>query len=1052
MNESPTQALLLASGRGVRRLDAQKSKPIPLVETPQGQAIIDSQIEAVKQADIDEINCLAGYHVEKLVETHPEIEYYYDSEWENDSNISGLAQYQQLLEGDLIVVTGETLLQPEAITRLRNVDCDVTVAVSRFPTNEAAQEAKRMLTEDELVLLEDGTVQPDVPDDQPPDARLLGAASVSDRGTERFRSAVMELSRADNEAAPSFYDVVATLSSADVCALEVEETVQTYDRQNALGRFLLGTKADTLARLDGILEEANILDQVVFDVATWEQTPEGVVDRIQSSFSSDPIVVRSSAVVEDGWHDSQAGAFHTALDVDLTDKRALTDSIKRVVESLQDGSGRADEDQVLIQPQVSDVAMSGVAFTRDLDSGGRYTVINYDDTTGRTDTVTAGEGSSQRTAYFRHGLDGIRTFEGDSSLASVRAAVEELRNLLNDPPLDVEFVVDNDGTVTILQVRPLAVHTGADRYDTRDVTDELESVAETIKGLQRSRPLVLGEGTVLGVMPDWNPAEMIGTEPDLLATSLYEYLITDDVWARARAESGYRDVRPEPLMVTLAGRPYIDTLVDFNSFLPATLPDDLGCRLVEHYVDRLSAEPDLQDKVEFDVAFTCLDFAFDERREQLEDAGFTDEEIATLRRHLRELTDDIVTGDVAPIATQCDRLVRLADRRQQLLDDEWETWSDTIRCVTHLLDDAREFGTLPFSILARYAFIGTVFLRSLGERGVLTDEEIETISEGVPTIAQELATDMQLLREGELDESDFLTQYGHLRPGTYDICSPRYDEDPSGYFDVDGGLDADPLALERDRESELTEWSPTLSPEAEAVFEDSRDRIRALIRDEGFTFTVDELISFITESIPLRELAKFEFTKNLSAALTLLRRGGREYHDLEPDELAALTFEEICQSATTNPSPVLSREFDRTINYRSKRAQIQDRITLPPVIRDSSEVRAFEVKSEQPNYITNETARAPVVQVEVREDLSPDELNGRIAMIPSADPGYDWIFGSDIAGLITKYGGVASHMAIRAAEFGLPAAIGCGEVVYEDITGAEVVELNCADGTFEKIN
>ena len=38
-----------------------------------------------------------------------------------------------------------------------------------------------------------------------------------------------------------------------------------------------------------------------------------------------------------------------------------------------------------------------------------------------------------------------------------------------------------------------------------------------------------------------------------------------------------------------------------------------------------------------------------------------------------------------------------------------------------------------------------------------------------------------------------------------------------------------------------------------------------------------------------------------------------------------------------------------------------------------------------------------------------------------------------IKGLITKYGGVNSHMAIRCAELSVPAAIGVGEVIYNKI-------------------
>ena len=46
---------------------------------------------------------------------------------------------------------------------------------------------------------------------------------------------------------------------------------------------------------------------------------------------------------------------------------------------------------------IDDVSASGVIFTRDTNSGAPYFVINYDDETGRTDTVTDGSMNSNRT-------------------------------------------------------------------------------------------------------------------------------------------------------------------------------------------------------------------------------------------------------------------------------------------------------------------------------------------------------------------------------------------------------------------------------------------------------------------------------------------------------------------------------------------------------------------------------------------------------------------------------------------------------------------------------
>ena len=43
------------------------------------------------------------------------------------------------------------------------------------------------------------------------------------------------------------------------------------------------------------------------------------------------------------------------------------------------------------------------------------------------------------------------------------------------------------------------------------------------------------------------------------------------------------------------------------------------------------------------------------------------------------------------------------------------------------------------------------------------------------------------------------------------------------------------------------------------------------------------------------------------------------------------------------------------------------------------------------------------------------------------------------------FGGVNSHMAIRAAELNVPAVIGAGEAYYREWSGATMLELDCAN-------
>ena len=80
------------------------------------------------------------------------------------------------------------------------------------------------------------------------------------------------------------------------------------------------------------------------------------------------------------------------------------------------------------------------------------------------------------------------------------------------------------------------------------------------------------------------------------------------------------------------------------------------------------------------------------------------------------------------------------------------------------------------------------------------------------------------------------------------------------------------------------------------------------------------------------------------------------------------------------------------------------------------------------------------------------DLTGKIILIEKADPGFDWLFAHKIGGLITLYGGVASHMAIRCAELGLPAAIGCGSLVFKFVSGSKTIELDCSSRQIHRVS
>ena len=130
---------------------------------------------------------------------------------------------------------------------------------------------------------------------------------------------------------------------------------------------------------------------------------------------------------------------------------------------------------------------------------------------------------------------------------------------------------------------------------------------------------------------------------------------------------------------------------------------------------------------------------------------------------------------------------------------------------------------------------------------------------------------------------------------------------------------------------------------------------------------------------------------------------------------------------------------------RRRRFQITKSLNLPSIILNESDVFYFFDSKSEPNYITDKSV---VGNIHIYCNGSKiKNISGKIVLIESADPGYDWIFSHNIIGLITKYGGANSHMAIRSNELGIPAAIGVGRL-YDSLISTKVVEI---DSTSKRI-
>ncbi|OIQ18378.1 MAG: hypothetical protein BM556_08950 [Bacteriovorax sp. MedPE-SWde] len=768
------------------------------------------------------------------------------------------------------------------------------------------------------------------------------------------------------------------------------------------------TKAQNLDDLSTNLKSASILPLEYFSFSEWQSSKEKILERLEK-FKNKNLVVRSSSQNEDSEKESLAGHFTSILNVKYEN---IISAVEEVLASYKESL--SGEDQVLVQPMLENVENSGVVFSRDISNASHYYVINYDEVSGSTDSVTSGEKSDNLSTLYIAKSTLIEKITGWQQQLVV--TIRELEELYDSSALDVEFGF-SEGNLYVFQVRPLILANKESLVDSESHRLYIRQIKNKVTSLSKKFPYLAGDKSIFGVMPDWNPAEIIGIRPRPFALSLYKELITDGIWAESRHRCGYRNLHSFPLIVSLGGIPYVDVRVSFNSFIPKDINDELANKLVNHYLDALRENPSNHDKVEFEIIYSCFTFDLEKRALRLLDHGFNKTEVSQLTSSLTKLTNNIIDNHEGLWKQDFESLKVLQERQKTILNSDL----NEIEKNYWLIEDCKKYGTLPFAGLARAGFIAVQLLNSMVSEGILSQEDYDSFMNSLRTISSDMNHDFE-----ELDKENFIEKYGHLRPGTYDILTPSYKEDPDRYF-------------------QWGEKSHHRKEEEPFVLSDEKNKkLEKALKSHGLNTNIEYFFDFLKGAIEGREYSKFLFTKSLSASMDSLILMGEKF-GFTRDELSYADIKAIhnLYSSTNKLSSTLNWSIGMGKKVYNK---VTSNITLPPLIIDESFVENFELPKNQPNFITLKQVTARITNLDNLENL-----NDSIVMIPSADPGFDWIFTYKIKGFVTMYGGANSHMAIRAGELSIPAIIGAGELMYKKWSKAKVLTIDCSNKKVEII-
>ncbi|PCD08181.1 phosphoenolpyruvate synthase [Peribacillus simplex] len=291
---------------------------------------------------------------------------------------------------------------------------------------------------------------------------------------------------------------------------------------------------------------------------------------------------------------------------------------------------------------------------------------------------------------------------------------------------------------------------------------------------------------------------------------------------------------------------------------------------------------------------------------------------------------------------------------------------------------------------------------------------------------------------------DYLGKYGMRCSGEIDITKTRWSEKPTTLVPVilSNIKNFEPNASNRKFEQGRQE---ALKKELEIL-----DRLKQLPDGEQKAKETKRMISLIRNFIGYREYPKYGMVNRYFVYKQALLKEAEQLVQAnvihEKEDIYYLTFEELHEVVRTNKLDY------QMISKRKDEYRLYEKLTPPRVITSDGEIIVGEYKRDNPmdEAIVGLPVSSGVIEGRARVILNMEDADledGDILVTTFTDPSWTPLFVS-IKGLVTEVGGLMTHGAVIAREYGLPAVVGVVNAT-KLIKDGQRIRVNGTEGYIE---